>query len=58
MTLLPWCDHFVLNDTKTEYGYAIHTCKCGDKRVSEAHDNWKFCPVCGARRPEQNDPHN
>lgn len=50
--LSPWCDHFITNDSKTEYGYAVSEClKCGYKSISQAFDEWKFCPWCGAHRP-------
>lgn len=50
-----WCDHFYLSNDGKKWAFCKYECyKCSEVMVMEAFDNWKFCPVCGAHRPQEN----
>lgn len=49
-----WCDHMFLNDAKTEWAYGKCICRsCESWIILQAQDDWKWCPVCGAKRPKE-----
>lgn len=49
---MKWCQHLTWNDCgRWEYCDNVGTFL--DHPMNKGFDGWKFCPICGAKRPEQ-----